>query len=423
MKTVLKVLLLLLVSSVPVFWETINNNNIKESNEELESQITPESSDVKIKKLQILFKELKLYSWDIDWNYSSIEKSLIDYQIKSWLVEKRDSWWAWYFWKKTINQLKIDFKEEFKKSASKHLKVSEPKLWVRYFVVTAYYSPLPWQKRYTTWTFAWDKRLNWNWKVTASGKWVFPWLLAAPRNYKFWTKIYLDWIWIGSVEDRWWAIVNAWERWFSSDRIDIWMWYWDEWLIRALKWWKRTIKWELVLTSEVPNIEFEKSPVYKYWNLKITPESKASQINKLQELFKELELYSWDIDWNYESIKPDLVQFQLDNKIINSSNDNEAWYFWPKTIAAIRQKYVKNIFIEKYKQTNKINDYWLPLKTRLKLEKIWDKIDKYFDNKFSWNVDKINKYKIKLKVKLDKLIDKQNNLQKRNELKFLNNII
>jgi len=98
-----------------------------------------------------------------------------------------------------------------------------------YFVVTAYYSPLENQEYYLTWDYVSEKRLNWQWIRWASWKWVFSWMLAAPKNYKFWTKIYLEWLWIWVVEDRWWAIVNAWKRWYSSDRIDVWVWYGDEW--------------------------------------------------------------------------------------------------------------------------------------------------------------------------------------------------
>jgi len=65
-----------------------------------------------------------------------------------------------------------------------------------YFVVTAYYSPLEGQSKYTTWSYAWDIRLNGQWHTTASGKEVFPGLLAGPANYPFGTKIYFEGFWI-----------------------------------------------------------------------------------------------------------------------------------------------------------------------------------------------------------------------------------
>ncbi len=114
------------------------------------------------------------------------------------------------------------------------------------FIVTAYYSPLPNQEYYLTWNYEEEIALNWWWIRWASWKEVFEWMLAAPKNYDFWTKIYLEWIWTWVVEDRGWAIVEAWERGYTEDRIDVWMWHWDEWLKKALSWWKRKVKWLII---------------------------------------------------------------------------------------------------------------------------------------------------------------------------------
>ncbi len=421
MKTLIRVLFVLLLTTIQVFWEELNNNVEQDSN--IESQITPESSSEKIKKLQTLFKELKLYEGQIDWVYSSIEDSLISYQIKAWIVSHREDWWAGYFWRKTINALKQDYADEFEKSAKTHLKMVIPDVWKREFIVTAYYSPLPWQYRYITWSYRGDIKLNWWWKVTASGKWVFPWLLAAPRNYPFWTRIYLEWIWVWSVEDRWWAIVNAWERWHESDRIDVWMGYWDEWLSRALKWWKRTVSWEILEYSEEVSMEFEKSPFYKTWEFKASPYSSRNEIINLQTLFSQLELYSWEIDWNYESIKPNLIQFQIDNWIIASRNAEDAWWFWPKTVSFIREKYTKWIFVEKIREWNILETFWLSLKDREKVEKLKDKLEKSLWEMASWDQEKLLKYKERIKIKLDRVIDKQEKGKNRDRLKYLNKIL
>lgn len=422
MKTLLSSLFLLLISTIQVFWDTTTITTSDSQENELESQITPESNQEKIIKLQTFFKELNLYTWNIDWNYESIEKSLIDYQIKAWVITDKDDWWAGYFGKKTINALKEEFEDEFEKAAD-ILRMELPSEWLTSFIVTAYYSPVPGQRRYTTWSYYWDVILNWEGHTTASGKPVFSGLLAAPRNYKYWTKIYLEGIWVWAVEDRGWAIVNAWERWHSYDRIDMWMWYGDEWLDRALKWGKREVKWEIIWSDEEVTVEFEKSPIYNYDKLRAYPDSSWEVISKLQQLLLELELYSWEIDWNYQSVKPDLVQFQLDNKVISSKYDYDAWFFWPKTMAAIRHKYIKNIFVAKYRDTDKKNDYWLTLVKRVRLEKIANRIDKYFVTKTYWDDEKVNKYKLKLKSKLDILIENQKDLVKKSELKYLKEII
>ena len=52
----------------------------------LESNISHESSESKIKKLQSLFTELGMYAGPIDGNYKSIEQTLIEYQKKSGII-------------------------------------------------------------------------------------------------------------------------------------------------------------------------------------------------------------------------------------------------------------------------------------------------------------------------------------------------
>jgi len=184
--------------------------------------------------------------------------------------------------------------------------------WETYFVITAYYSPLPDQLKYTTGSYAWDIRLNGEWHTTASWNNVFPGLLAWPSNYPFGTKIYFEWYGIWVIEDRGWAIVEAGERWHSYDRIDIWMWYGDEWLTRALNWGTRTIKWKIVVPSSEVTINFWESQIGTLTKLSVNPENHNPEDVKLvQTIFTKANLYSGDIDGNYESIKNEIIDFQL----------------------------------------------------------------------------------------------------------------
>ena len=89
----------------------------------------------------------------------------------------------------------------------------------QYFTVTAYYSPLPDQKYYLKWDYDAERRLNGMWIRWASGRAVFSGMIAAPKNYQFGTKVYLQWLWVWDIQDRGWAIVNAWERWYKHDRL------------------------------------------------------------------------------------------------------------------------------------------------------------------------------------------------------------
>ena len=221
-----------------------------------------------------------------------------------------------------------------------------------YFVVTAYYSPLINQKHYLTWDYESEVKLNWAWIRWASWKKVFSWMLAGPQNYEFWTKIYLEWLGIWEISDRWWAIVTAWNRWYSHDRIDVWMWYWDEWLQRALYWWKRTVKWNIIDKNSNITLNYEKIPS-PVWTISwLNPQnnvftyslwvgSDIDKVKKLQDFFSDLWLYKWDINWVYNSeIIKIVYDFQIKNEIVFSSSDSWAGYWWNLTKDKFKKAYL-----------------------------------------------------------------------------------
>ena len=236
-----------------------------------------------------------------------------------------------------------------------------------YFVVTAYYSPLPNQQHYLRGNYIDEIILNWKWIRWASWKAVFAWMLAWPKNYSFWTKIELEWVWIWEISDRWWAIVSStWieSRWYQYDRIDVWMWFWEEWLKRSLAWGKKTVKWKILQDKSTPvSINHTNFPapdsvvrnlVYKphiekatnTWELAIFdkyiwPDSNSSNIIELQNMFVTIWLYnSLNVDWKYESTKDTLIDFQVKFWIVNKRTDDWAWYFWPKTREKAKQEYI-----------------------------------------------------------------------------------
>lgn len=221
----------------------------------------------------------------------------------------------------------------------------------KHFVVTAYYSPLPWQQYYMRWNLEKEKILQWNWTHWASWKKVFSWMLAAPKNYDFWTKIYLEWLWVWVVEDRGQAIVKKWERWYNHDRLDVWMWYGDEWLKRTLAWWKRKIKWKVLEEKTDVTINYKNHPApdsailhlkkqeKTIFDFGIWKDSNKEDIIKLQEFLKEKWFYNWKIDGIYNSEIIDIVlKFQIENNILNSEIDFWAWYWWEKTRKLFKEK-------------------------------------------------------------------------------------
>lgn len=120
------------------------------------------------------------------------------------------------------------------------------------FVTTAYYSPLPNQSFYLRGSYEADVRLNGRGTHGASGKEVYPGMLAAPKTYAFGTQIYFPDFGIGTVDDRGGAIVSAGSRGYDADRIDIWMGEGEEGLKRALTWGKRTVFGQVIAPGSLP---------------------------------------------------------------------------------------------------------------------------------------------------------------------------
>lgn len=226
-----------------------------------------------------------------------------------------------------------------------------------YFVATAYYSPLPGQSKYITGSYAWDIRLNGWGKVGASGKEVFQWMLAGPKNYPFGTKIYLEWYGIWEIADRGGAIVKAWERGYSYDRIDIWMGHGDEGLAKAIRWGKRTIKGKIVVPSSEVTLKLGESPLGYFDTLRVHPKSSENEVRELQNVFTKADLYTGEVDGQYQSIRNELIEFQIKNSVITGYADEEAWYFGPKSVAALREKYAADTPVLLEEDTSLFSEY------------------------------------------------------------------
>ncbi len=378
------------------------------------------SSTTTVKKLQNVFSWLWLYDWKIDWKYNSIKDEIVDYQIKNNIVSSKKSSEAWYFWKKTIKSLEKNYWKKFLNLQKKYLtpeKIEKYKKWT--FTVTAYYTPVRWQYKYQRWSYRADVRLNGRW-ITSSWKKPFAWVLALPRNYKFGTKIYLDWLWVWVVEDRGWAIVNSWEKWQLHDRIDIWVGYGDEGRERAIKWWRRKVEWYLVDEKEEITIEFDKSKIAKYSWLKIDAENpKKENVIKLQDLFKEIWLYKWKINWIYEDIKDELVAYQKSKWI-----RKHLWYFWNKTYNFLKKDYwVKNwLFIEKHRNKEEDKEEKLTLNEKNNIKIVKDKLIEIF-KKQNKSKEKLDLTISSFKVKLTEMIPKMRKEKQKLVLKYLIEIL
>ncbi len=208
----------------------------------------------------------------------------------------------------------------------------------RDFVVTAYYSPLPDQSFYLKWSYDAEIKLNGNGINGANGQKVFAGMIAAPKSYDFGTKIYFDGLGIGTVADRGWAIVNAWERGQSYDRIDIWMGSGEVWLKRALIWWRRKVTGVIVESSASGSpIDFVAIDSGKI-NL-----SRFEKVMTITNGILSKDILAMFADLGYtpdgRTTKEMISDFQLDHAIIVQNTDPGAGNYGPLTQAKLKEEY------------------------------------------------------------------------------------
>jgi len=250
----------------------------------------------------------------------------------------------------------------------------------RYFIVTAYYSPLPNQDRYAMGTYEKEKTMNGEWRNGASWRAVFPGMLAAPGKYGFGTKIYLEGLGVWSVEDRGWAIVEAGKRWYEHDRIDVWMGYGDEGLRRSMYWGKRVIKGQVIGSWNKTSINIKKvpSPLWIAQYIKkaqgtstvstssavsnnifqkgIGIKSSSTDIKRLQTFLKEIGFYTGVLDWTYNNeLMNNIYDFQIENKLVTNWSHAQAWYWGSATRSLLWKKYLNGDFSVEQK-VNKGNE-------------------------------------------------------------------
>jgi hypothetical protein len=243
------------------------------------------------------------------------------------------------------------------------------------FVVTAYYSPKTWQAFYYKSSFEDEKILNWEWYCGTSWKEVFNWMLAWPSSYLFGTLIYFPGRWRWEIADRWGAIVSSWEKWQQFDRIDIRMWNWTEWLIRALTFGKKILSWFICSTWLISQkeiwINFDMVPIFKnFFDISIriqqlTPWNDGIRTRTLQKYLIKLgylnSKYHNGIYDNYTSKA--LCNYQIKNKIVSKKNP-DCWKFWKLTRNFMKQDVTKkNLLPNNLRQTSSFGDIIIQAET------------------------------------------------------------
>lgn len=217
------------------------------------------------------------------------------------------------------------------------------------FILTAYYSPKKDQIFYFKEDFQADVTLNGKWYTWASWKWVFNWMLAAPKKYDFGTKIIFPTLWIWEVADRGGAIVESWNLWHWADRIDVWMWNGEEWLVKALTFGKQTMigyicSWAIAKNIRT-SIDLKKVPMYKWFFdsairlQQLKPWRKDVRVWKLQEYLIKLWYLKKNQDtWNYwPETQNALCSYQV-KKWLSSKKYADCGHFGPNTRATMKQE-------------------------------------------------------------------------------------
>jgi 3D (Asp-Asp-Asp) domain-containing protein len=414
--------------------------------------LTSESLTKSVVKVQTLLKKVWAYEWAIDGKYQSIKDTILELQTEFSIITNEDDAKAWKVDNEFLQKIQTKYASAFQREKyDRVINESEEKKKDEYienelkksvdtkFVVTAYYSPLPGQKKYSTWSYSWDIRLNGRGTHGASWAAVHEWFLAAPKNYPFGTKIYLDGIGVWIVEDRGWAIVNAGSRGYSYDRIDVWMWYGDAGLTRALNWWKKTVDGKILWEDAELIVNFQTSAAAEYYNLTVNPNSSKASVKQLQELLKKIWYYDWKIDGKYTNVENPLVEYQKESWIITDKDSWWAGYFWEKTFLAIQKDL--HWELKKAVEWNVLADEKVVAITREKISDE-DQIIEVLTNAEKWELRTLSKnleralskksdgnritignYNNKIKVRLEKMIGITNNQKTKEKLKFLLNTI
>ena len=238
------------------------------------------------------------------------------------------------------------------------------------FKVSAYYSAVYGQRFYHRWNFFSEIKLNGRWYKGASWKRVFNGMIAAWKKYKFWTKIYFPWLWVGQVEDRGSAIVNKWQRWEKYDRIDIWVGKWEKWLMRAMSFWKQIRIWYICPATKKLKVWFHFNRFFiiknffhrTLFSIWLNPWRKWPWVRALQDYLRKFGYLKHSSTGYFGRLtKKALIKFQKDHNI----KTKYYGYFWPKT-----RHIMKELVFGKNDKKNIFNKVKNEIKKKIERKKV-----------------------------------------------------
>ncbi len=203
-------------------------------------------------------------------------------------------------------------------------------------VITAYYSPKVGQDYYVTGSLEGDKRLNGDGVRSADNTVVYPGMIAAPKEIPFGTKVEIPGFGVGTVHDRGGAIKTYNNNDLKIYRFDLWMGEGSEGLSRAMSVGIQKKMCTIYTNNNDIKENITLKPVKKSIN-KISYGSTNDSILGLQEELAQLGYFDHEPTGFFgEVTRNALIEFQLNNNIIDSKTDIGAGYFGPMTRAKLQ---------------------------------------------------------------------------------------
>jgi hypothetical protein len=160
-------------------------------------------------------------------------------------------------------------------------------------------------------------------------------MIAAPKTYDFGTQIFFEGLGLGRVEDRGGAIVEAFVRGQAHDRIDIWVGSGDEWLRRARAWGRREVRWTIVKNDTRDPINIE-GILNGSVNLAAYPRPAVANTT-IGGLSSDVIAAFADLGYSLSGndTKAMIAEFQLEQKVIASKDEEGAGVYGPRTRAML----------------------------------------------------------------------------------------
>lgn len=235
----------------------------------------------------------------------------------------------------------------------------------RMFTITGYYSPLPDQDFYITGSYESEIRLNGNGTNGADSTPVYPGMMAAPADYTFNTKICVPGFGCGSVHDRGQAIVKKGKRDLArNDRLDLWMGYGDDGLLRALAWGVKHLSCDVYAPNspiaesvnfDVPLALFNviNMPKKLFFASNLSRGNLGKDVIELQKALLKLGFYRGEVDGIFDfDTEESVFQFQKSTFLVETKKAVGAGVFGPQTRSKIADA------LQKFEIQNEIREMW-----------------------------------------------------------------